>query len=406
MAATCTACAACCSLCCCGIKQLCGLCGYSFRDLVEDPAPSTSTVAVFLTNLRSQADPDGERDVICCCLPKAIVCCLPRLCCSSVFRKPDPVPTVRSNAVLEAAQLASNKGPSSFLANERAVRYTTDLFKSKDGRSECRLEYMSAGMILLSIGSIKDKLKALFETFQHSLGGIFDKDALKRVLRSILKTVLDLAEKIVDYVNGVLPGGKSVKLMLTALNGTIGSYFIENKVHKMLTQNDTDQSGSIDYPEFERAALTRDSLVRKAIRYVERKTAVMRGESKNETVGEIQINGETVYARVEETNIEAEQCLEYWPSAAQVGQRSSRLGRISFQEPCAISDGESEDDLIFNVIDKDGKEWKIECSDQESFFDWFDAVDDKCDAKLEDDDLDHDGPIDTLCPSTLSRILS
>jgi len=74
------------------------------------------------------------------------------------------------------------------------------------------------------------------------------------------------------------------------------------------------------------------------------------------------------------------------------------------QEPCAIDDGDDESDNIFTIVDANKKRWEIECLDKESFFDWYDAVDDKCDAKLEKDDLEDDG-VASVCPTSVMKML-
>lgn len=186
------------------------------------------------------------------------------------------------------------------------------------------------------------------------------------------------------------------------LNGTIGSYFLQNRVDKML-KRDVNNDGSIDYGEFEACAMRRDSLIRKAVAWVERKTAIIRGERSDVLVGELKVDGGLVWARICETELDVNECLEYWESEDQVGQKGSRLGRISLQEPCAIDDGEDESDNIFTIIDSNKKRWEIECLDKESFFDWYDAVDDKCDAKLEGDDLKDDG-LAGGCPAAMMKM--
>jgi len=129
-----------------------------------------------------------------------------------IFPTPDPVATVKKRDVLDAADRIESNG--SFLGNKQAMKYTAKLFRGRSA-SQCRLEYMSAGMVLLAVGSMKEKLESLFDAFQFSVGGVFNKDALERTLRSLLKTALDMGRKIAESIGGFvkLPGGKAVALM-------------------------------------------------------------------------------------------------------------------------------------------------------------------------------------------------
>ena len=130
-----------------------------------------------------------------------------------------------------------------------------------------------------------------------------------------------------------------------------------------------------------------------------RKGEIIRGELSPDLQGPLIINGERVYGRIRETIMDTNQCLEFWANEQDLkNQPSKPKGRISLQEPCAMHDGVDDDDNVFIVIDHTKTEWKIECSDRESFFAWFDAVDDQCDAILEDQDLQHDGPLPIDCP--------
>lgn len=380
------------------MDSLCGD-GMSFEELVTSP-PSTEQVVSFLKSLRPKADPDGEPDMCLCCLPKSIVCCLPRLCCPCFCKKPDPVSTVKTRDVVATASKAE---ADSFLGSEKAMKYTAKLFKSKDA-SECRLEYMSAGMILLSKGSIKDKLQALFDSFAHVVGGVFNRDALEHIVRSLIKTVTDIAERVADMLSGVItPGGKAVKLMMMTLHGTVGSYFVKNRVDKMLSTRDVNQDGSINFDEFYAAAMSRDSLVRKTISWAEHKTAILRHEKELHLTGKIKVNGKEVWARIKDTDVEEDQCLEYWNDKEQLGNKEHVDGVISLQEPCAMDDGQDEDDNIFIIQDAKKQHWTIECETREEFFEWFDAVDDMCDAKLQPGDLEDDAE-PMICP-TITKML-
>jgi len=153
---------------------------------------------------------------------------------------------------------------------------------------------------------------------------------------------------------------------------------------RKLLKRDVDKDGKIDFDEFEAASMV----------WVDIKSAVIRGEREKDLSGAIKVNGESVWARLVETDIEEDQVLEYWGSKDE--SRSTCPGRIPLQEPCAIDDGEDEEDTEFTIIDKTKKRWSIECVDEESFFEWNDAVDDLCDAVMEDGDLVPDE--DTLCP--------
>jgi hypothetical protein len=369
----------------------------SFEDLVKQP-PTTADVKKFMLQLQPKAELDGESDVCCCCLPRAMICCLPRCFCPCVCARPEPVSTVKNRDVVEASNQIQLDRPS-FLGEERAVRYVSNLFKSSDA-NECRLEYMSAGMVLLSVGTVTEKLEALFQSFAHAVGGIFNREALEKTVRSLLKTVIDIAQRIADFMTGAaVPGGKAVQLMLNALNGTVGSYFVKNRVGKMLS-SDLDKDGAINFDEFRRVAMTRNSVIRKSMAWVETKSAIIRGERPQDQTGPLKLDGVDVWARMIDMNVDADQCLEYWSTKDQIGDRSNRLGIISLSEPCAIDDGPSEDDNVFTIVDSNKKRWTVECSDRDSFFEWYDAVDDRCDAKLEANDLQLDPDNDPIptCP--------
>eukprot|EP00978_Attheya_sp_CCMP212_P026541 scaffold87513_cov43-Attheya_sp.AAC.1 len=396
VSATAMACSAACGICCCWCKSLCGD-GMTFEELIKSP-PETAEVKEFMEQLQPKADLDGEPDVCCCCLPKAVVCCLPRCCCPCICPRPDPVSTVKTRDVVE---LSASNNSRSFLGEERAIKYAARLFKSAEA-SECRLEYMTAGMVLLSVGSMQEKMQALFQSFAFDDGGVFTKDDLVKTLRSLLKTVIDIAEHVAEYLSTAFPpGGKAIKLMLAALNGTVGSFFVNNRVNKML-KRDLDGDGAIDYEEFEQASMRRDSLIRKTLAWVASKTAIMRGQKEKELSGRLVIDNKSVWAVVPETEFDADQCLEFWDTGSDLKARKleNRLGAISLKEPCSIDDGIDEKDTQFIILDSMKKRWTIQCSDMDSFYEWFDAVDDRCDAKLEDRDLENDeqdGP--DLCPS-------
>jgi hypothetical protein len=132
----------------------------------------------------------------------------------------------------------------------------------------------------------------------------------------------------------------------------------------------------------------------------------MRGDRSKDLTGRIKLNDKVVWARVIDTTVESEQYIEYWNTKDELGNAESRVGRISLAEPCAIDDGDSEDDNIFVVRDRNKQVHKIECMDRDSFFEWYDAVDDKCEAKLDPGDLDPDDDgLHEFCPVQIRKML-
>lgn len=370
----------------------CGLCfccpgGVSFTDLVKSP-PTTADVQRFMGALQAKEDPDGEDDTCCWCFPKALFCCVCRCCCPCFCEKPDPVATVNRKEVVEAARAS---GSDSFLGNEACVKYISKLFVSKSA-SKVRTEYLSAGLVLLSVGSMQEKLKALFNAFAHAVGGLFNREALERTVRSLMKTCIDIAAKVSDTLSGALvPGGKAVRLMLAALSGTVGGYFIKKRVDDML-KGDKDKDGQISYEEFAAVAMGKKSLVRKTLLWVDQKTKVMRGEREKDLSGRVRIDDQVVWALVRESEVDAEQKIEFWADEAGLVSRNAatRINVVSLQEPCSITDGDDADDNAFVVVDRESKQWKIETDTRDSFFLWYDAIDQYCDAEIDERELEGD----------------
>eukprot|EP00035_Acanthoeca_spectabilis_P013069 m.237429 g.237429 ORF g.237429 m.237429 type:complete len:382 (-) comp15793_c1_seq1:114-1259(-) len=368
----------------------CGLCwccedGISFSDLITEP-PTTEEVQRFMEMLQGKADPDGDDDTCLWCFPKSILCGCCRCMCPTFCAKPDPVATVDRKEVVEASKASGSK---SFLGNALAAKYLAKLFASKSA-SKVRIEYLVAGLTLLSVGSMQEKLKALFSAFAHAVGGAFNRQALERTVRSLLKTVIDIAAKVSDTLSGALvPGGRAVRLMLAALNGVVGDYFVTKRVDEML-KGDRDGDGAIGYEEFITIAMGKKSLVRKTLQWVADKTAIMRGEKEPDLTGRIMIDGVEVWAFVHETDVDADQKIEWWTSESALAARSAsdRAGVISLQEPCSFTDGAEDNDNWFEIVDKDNKRWRLEALDRESFLEWYDAVDQFCDAELEDRELE------------------
>jgi hypothetical protein len=264
--------------------------GMSLQELAKSP-PTTLQVQNFVQALQTKADPDGEPDTCCFILPKSIVCCLPRCCCPCICSKPDPVTTVKTEDVVALAKRSAggnnnnnNNNDSSakdmkptFLSEERAVRYTARLFQSAQA-SECRLDYMAAGLTLLSIGTLKEKVQTLFDSFSYRVGGSFNREALETTVQSVLKTALDIFERVAEFLTSSvgLPGGKTVGALMKAMHGTVGSMFVKNKVNRMLKNRDLDKDGSIDFEEFFKMTNRRDSLLRKLIMWVDQKVRRLR----------------------------------------------------------------------------------------------------------------------------------
>eukprot|EP00037_Helgoeca_nana_P012922 m.118468 g.118468 ORF g.118468 m.118468 type:complete len:381 (-) comp21730_c0_seq1:211-1353(-) len=365
---------------CCGICFCCND-SISFRDLVKSP-PTTAEVHTFMETLQSQADPDGDDDTCLWCFPKSLFCGCCRCCCPTYCGKPDPVATVNRTEVVAAARATES---TTFIGNPIAAKYLAKLFASKSA-SKVRIEYMVAGLVLLSVGSMREKLDALFSAFSHAVGGAFNREALERTVRSLMKTVIDIAAKVSDTLSGaMLPGGKAVRLMLGALNGAVGGYFVTKRVDEML-KGDRDGDGTIGFDEFVAVAMGRKSLVRKTLQWVGDKTAIMRGEREPDLSGRIRVDGVEVWALIRETNVDADQCLEWWSTEEGLAARTTpdRAGVISLQEPCAFTDGADEGDNSFEVVDQDKRAWKIETLDRDTFFVWYDAVEQYCDATLDD----------------------
>lgn len=404
-------CSAGCALCCCCCQRLCCDDGMSLEELAKSP-PTTLQVQNFVEALQTKSDPDGEPDVCCFVLPKSIVCCLPRCFCPCICRKPDPVTTVKTDDVVTLAKKSYSggggaNGKPTFLSEERAVRYTARLFQSSQA-SECRLDYMSAGLTLLSIGTLKEKVQSLFDSFSQRFGGRYNREALETTIQSVLKTALDIFERVAEFLASSvgLPGGKTVGVLMKAMNGTVGSVFVKNKANRMLQNRDLDKDGTINFDEFFQMTNRRDSLLRKLIMWVDQKTKIMRGDRSKDLTGLIKLNDKEVWARVIDTTEESKQFIEYWNSEEDLGKDEARVGRISLAEPCSIDDGDNEDDNIFTVRDKNKKVHKIETLDRDSFFEWYDAVDDKCEAKLDPGDLDPDDDgFPEFCPVPIRRML-
>lgn len=363
----------CCCCCCCS--------GIDFKELIQTP-PTIAEVNKFMAELQRCEEPSDD-DHCCFVFPAALFCCPFRCLCPCFCKAPEEVSVVRKEDVATAAKASGSR---SFLGNEEAVKYLSRLFKNR-GSSKVRTEYMSAGLVLLSVGSVEDKLAGLYQAFAHAVGGVFNKEALEKTVKSLVKTVIDIAAKIGDYLSGaILPGGKAVKAMLAALNGAVGGYYVKKKVREML-KGDHDGDGEISADEFKNFAMRKSSVIRKALQWTQAKTAVLRGEREEDTAGELVVDGELVHALLVRAEDDADERIVFWDSRDGLASRnrSAAKGFISLAEPASLVDDDDGGDTRFAIVDRSGKRWEVEVrSGRDEFMEWFDEVGDLCSTDIDE----------------------
>lgn len=283
---------------------------------------------------------------------------------------------------------ASFKNSDSFLSNGLAIKALGGLFQNAREKSNVKLEYLNAGLVLLSFGEIEDKVEGLFEAFTGAVGGVMNKDILTRMMNAVVTAGIDLAEKLSSYLSkattgGLLPGGKLVRLALGIMNGLVGVHLISRTVKKMTKKMDKDGDGDITFEEFQRVALGRDSMIRKFIMWFAKKSEILQGKRSEHTEGNITVNGTKYYGFLDVED-SREDILLYTSQEDRKAKRDP-VEKISLLEPCSLNEGDENDwkdgeEFSFFITDKDRKRWNIQCENIGDYFEWVDEAEEYCDA--------------------------